>query len=125
MIIASTLEMNHDNHIIEELKRKRAEHEAKIPELTKEWIDKGHKILDEQYWSEWDRCVPIRLNDLYKGMELGACLDIIETLNNNCSLDNAKTVIESQGHSVMSFGLVCAMVKSFCNRGEEFVNYVK
>ena len=114
-----------EQEYVAELKRKRAEHEAKIPELTKEWIAKGHKILDEKYWSEWDRCVPIRLNDLYEGMELGACLDIVETLNNNCSFDIAKTVIESQGHSVMSFGLVCAMVKSFCNRGEEFVNYVK
>lgn len=110
---------------IAELKHKRAEHEEKIPELTKVWIEKGHKILDEEYWSEWDKCVPIRLGDLYEGMELGACLDIIEELNNNCTLDVAKTIIENQNHSGMSFGLVCAMVRAFCKRGEEFVSYVK
>lgn len=50
---------------------------------------------------------------MYKEIEFG------------CELDTTKTVIENQGHSGMSFGLVCSMVKSFCDRGEEFVSYVK
>lgn len=58
-------------------------------------------------------------------MELGACLEIVEILNNNNSLDEAKTKIESQGNSGMSFGLVCAMVKEFSDRGNEFVEYVR
>ncbi|MNT82855.1 hypothetical protein D3C72_2226450 [compost metagenome] len=58
-------------------------------------------------------------------MELGACLDIVNILNNNGPLDEAKKTIESQGHTGMSFGLVCAMVKEFSDRGEEFVNYVR
>ena len=70
-------------------------------------------------------CVPIRLDDLYHGMELGCCLDIVKELNAGCSLDVAKKIIEDQGHSGMSFGLVCSMVKSFCERGSEFVNYVQ
>ena len=37
----------------------------------------------------------------------------------------AKKEIENQNHSGMSFGLVCAMVKEFCSRGQEFVEYVK
>ena len=104
--------------------REREEYESKIPELTKEWIAKGHKILDEKYWSEWDKCVPIRLNDLYEGMELKDCLDIIEPLNNGCSLEDEKKIIDDQGHAGMSYGLVKCMVDSFCDRGQEFANYI-
>lgn len=106
----------------EERKRK---HKEAIPELTKEWIEKGNAILDEKYHEKWAKCVPIRLDDLYQGMELGATLDIVKELNAGCELDIAKEIIEGQGHSGMSFGLVCSMLKSFCDRGAEFVAYVR
>ncbi|CAI3534794.1 MULTISPECIES: hypothetical protein [Clostridium] len=106
-------------------KRQDKEHKEQIPLLTKVWMEKGREILTEDKWELWDKIVPIRLNDLYQGMELGCCLDIVKILNNNGTLDEAKGEIESQDHSGMSFGLVCSMVKEFCNRGKEFVNYVK
>lgn len=56
-------------------------------------------------------------------MELGNCLDIVEALNNGCDLDEAKKIIDKQDHSGMSYGLVRVMVKSFCDRGEEFYTY--
>ena len=100
-------------------------HKEAIPELTKEWIEKGNAILDEKYHETWAECVPIRLDDLYQGMELGATLDIVKELNAGCELQKAKTIIEGQGHSGMSFGLVCSMVKSVCDRGQEFVSYAR
>jgi len=109
----------------ENYKRKEQEHKEKIPELSKVWMEKGREILTEDKWKLWDEIVPIRLGDLYHGMELGNCLDIIEVLNNNGTLDEAREVIEQQGHSGMSFGLVCAMVKEFSDRGNEFVEYVR
>ncbi len=111
-----------ENDKYQEEKRK---HEAAIPELTKEWIEKGNVILDEKYREVWAKCVPIRLSDLYQGWELEACLAIVKELNANCELEVAKDIIEKQGHSGMSFGLVCSMVKSFCDRGVEFTSYVK
>lgn len=111
-----------ENEKYEEEKRK---HEAAIPDLTKEWIEKGKKILGKQYHEKWEKCVPIRLGDLYRGMELGCCLDIVERLNTGCDLETVKKIIYRQGHSGMSFGLVCSMVKAFCDRGAEFVSYVK
>lgn len=108
----------------ERYKEEQRKHKEAIPELTKKWVEKGNTILDEKYRDFWAKCVPIRLDDLYQGMELEMCLDIVLELNNGCSLDKAKEIIESQGHSGMSFGLVCSMVKSFCDRGSEFVNYV-
>lgn len=108
---------------VKEAEEKR--HKEAIPELTKEWVEKGKAILDEKYLETWNKCVPIRLGDLYRGMELGATLDIVKELNAGCELQKAKEIIESQGHSGMSFGLVCSMVKSFCDRGQEFVNYAR
>ena len=106
----------------EERKRK---HKEAIPELTKEWIEKGNAILSEKYHETWAKCVPIRLSDLYEGMELKATLDIVKELNDGCELSTAKTIIEEQGHSGMSFGLVCSMVKSFSDRGAEFVRFAR
>lgn len=103
----------------EDIEKRELEHKEAIPKLTKEWIEKGHKILTEDKWELWDKCVPIRLNDLYKGMELGNCLDIIDAINNK-SLEDAVSVMESQGHSGMSWGLVKSMVKSFSDRCDEF-----
>jgi hypothetical protein len=109
----------------EEYEERQRKHKKAIPELTKEWIEKGNQILDEKYRETWAKCVPIRLGDLYKGMELQMCLDIVLELNNGCTLEKAKTIIESQGHSGKSFGLVCSMVKSFCDRGVEFSSYAR
>ena len=101
------------------------EHKESIPFLTETWKMKGREILADDKWEYWDKIVPIRLGDLYHGMELGCCLDIAKILNNNGTLEEAKQMIESQNHSGMSWGLVCSMVREFCTRGQEFVAYVK
>lgn len=100
-------------------------HKEAIPGLIEEWKQKGREILEEDKIEFWDKLVPIRLEDLYKGMELGASLDIIKILNNNGSLEEANKKIIEQNHSGMSFRLVCSMVYALYSRGEEFVNYVK
>ena len=105
--------------------REEREHKEKIPQLTLEWIETGRDILDKKYWELWDKIVPIRLGDLYHGMELGNCLDIILKLNDDCSLEEAEAIIDGQGHSGMSYGLVREMVREFCDRGEEFANYIR
>jgi len=86
-------------------------------------MNKGREILTEDKWDYWDQIVPVRLGDLYHGMELGCCLNIVEILNNGGTLDEAKAEIQNQSHSGMSYGLVCSMVKEFCERGKEFVSY--
>lgn len=101
------------------------EHKERLPELTKMWSQKGREVLTEDKWEYWDEIVPIRLHDLYRGRELGNCLDIVEVLNNGVSLEAAKKIIENQGHSGMSYGLVKSMVREFCDRGEEFAEYVQ
>jgi hypothetical protein len=109
----------------ENYEREERKFKESIPSLSKEWMEKGREILTEDKWEYWDEVVPIRLGDLYHGMELGCCLDIVKILNNDDPLIIAKAMIESQNHSGVSYGLVCAMVKEFCDRGQEFVDYIK
>lgn len=109
----------------EKYEARRKAHKEAIPELTKGYMEKGRKILDKKYIELWDKIIPVRLSDLYEGMELGNSLEIITELNKGCDLSVAKEIIIKQGHSGMSFSLVCAMVEALCDRGIEFVAYVK
>jgi len=109
----------------ENYEREEKKFKESIPALTKEWISKSREILTEDKWEYWDEIVPIRLDDLYHGMELGCCLDIVKILNNNGTLEEAKNIINSQDHSGMSYGLVCSMVREFSDRGNEFMDYVR
>lgn len=104
--------------------REQKEHEDKIPELTKVWIERGREILSEDRWGHWDKLVPLRLNDMYRGMELGDSLDIVRILNSNGTFDEAKEKIGSQNHTGRSFSLVCAIVNEVSDRGNEFVTYL-
>lgn len=99
-------------------------HEETIPEQTKLWIERGEKILDLKYRAKWNEIVPFRLKDLYRGFELEACLEIVSELNEGVDFKTVKEIIEEQGHSGMSFGLVCSMIKAFSDRGADFVDYV-
>ena len=95
------------------------EHKRKIPELSKYWIEEGHKVLSKDKWEMWDKRVPIRLGDLYKGMELGQCLDIIKTVKEKSIQDGIDVM--NNLHSGISWGLMKSMIREFCDRGNEFL----
>ena len=40
------------------------------------------------------------------------------------TFEKAKVCMEDQGHSGMSWSLVCAMIKEFCEHGEKFVMWL-
>lgn len=125
--------VEHDEYIRkirEEYERKEAEFKAKIPKLTADYRKRARGIIPEEHLKYWDKIVPIRLNDLYHGMELDCWLTFIEILN-----DTSKEVLErfercrfifcKQGHSGMSSGLVFMGLKRFHPLGEALVSYIK
>lgn len=125
--ITGRTKAEHDQFIkngIDQYNKEKADHEAKIPELTIEWIEKGKAILTEDKWDLWAEIVPIRLGDLYRGLELGCCLDIVKILNNNGSLEEAEAEINKQGHSGMSLSIICSMVSDLSVRGKDFVAFI-
>jgi hypothetical protein len=85
-----------------------------------EYATKGREVLEEKYWELWDKITPIRLNDLYEGMELQCTLDIIKEFPN---FEKASIVLEKQDHSGMSHSLVASMVKELSSLGEAFIRY--
>lgn len=104
--------------------KEKEEHEDAIPELTIEWINKGHEILTPDKFELWDKCVPIRLGDLYRGMELSQCLELVELLKTK-NYEEARKTHDKQGHSGMSHHLLMSMIKEFSENGEEFVKYLE
>lgn len=60
-------------------------------------------------------------------MELDNVLQIQEILleEKEESFNKAKKCMDDQGHSGMSWSLVCALIKEFCIHGKEFVAYLK
>ena len=100
------------------------EHEASIPNKTKYWRDKARGIIREDGLDYWDEIVPIRLKDLYEGMELECCIELAKLTKDNL-FEEAKEKLSNQGHSGMSYRLVCSMVKIFAENGVEFLKYIE
>lgn len=57
-------------------------------------------------------------------MDLKCCLGIVNILNNEGTLDEAKAELKRQAHSENSSDLVCSLVYKFSAQGNEFLEYV-
>ena len=125
--------VEHDEYIRkihEEYDRKEAEFKAKIPQLTEDYRKRARGIIPEEHLKYWDEIVPIRLNDLYHGMELDCWLAFIEILNDTSKkelerFEICRSLFTRQGHSGMSAGLVFYGLKCFHPLGEALVSYIK
>lgn len=128
MLLLNTTKDEHEEEmrgIAERAERQRQKHLETIPEQTKEWITKGMDILEFDKWDYWAKIVPVRLKDLYQGMELGNTLDLIKLLQED-RYEEANDLMYEQGHSGMSYSLVKQMVIEFDSRGQYFVdNYLE
>lgn len=114
----------------EEYERKRKEHEDNIPNLTRKYCEKARGVILEDQYEFWDKIVPIRLGDLYRGMELDATLDLCkimrdESIGYDERIRKAYDTFMGQGHSGMSASLVASMLKTFCPDGEDLADAVK
>lgn len=114
----------------EEWERQEQEHKANIPTLVEKYRKEGRGLVLDDKLDFWDKCVPIRLNDLYQGLELGCTLDIIrimrdDVLTTEQKMEKAKDMFYHQGHSGMSASLMFSMLKEFCPDGAKLVEYLR
>lgn len=109
--------------------RREAEFKAKIPQLIKEYMAKARGIIPDKHLEYWDKIVPIRLNDLYKGLELDCWLKLISELNTDKPKEerfkNCLQMFIDQGHSGMSASLVFSGLCRFHDLGPQLVDYIK
>ena len=103
------------------------EFQKKISTLTKKYNALAKGVIADDKLDQWYAIVPIRLRDIYHGMELDATLEIIKELNKATDSNNhfaeAKSIFKGQDHSGLSYDLVCAMLNMFAPNGVEFVKY--
>lgn len=110
-------------------KRKEKEYKDRIPSLIPGYCERARGVILEDQYDYWDKIVPIRLGDLYHGMELDATLDLCkimrdESLSYDERLRKAYDEFMNQGHSGMSASLVASMLRTFCPNGEDLANAV-
>lgn len=111
---------------VEEYERQEREHKERIPEIIEEYKQKAKGLVKEEEWDYFLEVLPIRVNDLYRGIEIQSMLDIIQVLKENKddeakAIKESRKVFENQGHSGMSACLVAQLVRKFSPwLGEEF-----
>ena len=113
--------------IREEWKAARKAHEARIPELTEHYRKAARGVIIESELEHWNEVVPIRLSDIYRGMELNQVLDCSrvmqdDTLSREERLRKAYKIFDDAGHSGMSAWLTMAMLRRFCPDGNELAD---
>lgn len=113
----------------EEYERKLAEHKASIPQKTKEYIKKARGLVLDEELDNWDKIVPIRLNDLYCGKELEQVLDICKIMRDESFTDDEKLhkaydLFMNAGNSGMLANLTSKMISVFCPNGKEIADAV-
>lgn len=82
-------------------------------DLVKTYIERGHKVISQDKWSAWDRIVPLRVSDIYHGMEVGNALDILESYKEEKDLHKAIKIFDDAEHSGWSAGLVASIIRNF------------
>lgn len=102
--------------MFEESQKELEEHKAKIPELIRKWKKWGKENLSFFKRIKWNKCVPIRLKDLYQGWELDCFKEVFEAYRVGKSKEELKEILHNQGHSGMSYGLMCSMIYSFIDK---------
>jgi len=117
------------NEMLQDIRDRQEQEEVEfkrsLPSLEKYYREQGRKVFSEDRWDYWDNIVPIRLRDLYHGMELDNCLEITKLLNEEKNYEKAKEALSNQGHSGMSHSLVLRMISEFSDEGKKFVDYLR
>lgn len=93
-----------------------AAYRESIPEATEKWIKWGEENLKPEVLDMWKECVPIRLDDLYHGMELDCFQKVFAAYQEDKSIENIRKVLDDQNHSGMSYGLMCSLIYSFLDK---------
>ena len=114
----------------EEYKREQEEFKAKIPQMSEEYRKMARGLVIDSELDFWDEIVPIRLGDLYRGMELDCTLNICrvmrdEDIDFDARIRKGYDMFKEQGHSGMSAGLTMWMLRKFCPNGNELADAIK
>ena len=100
--------------------REQKEAEQRAKDNIPNWIEKGQALIFPERYAEWEKCVVACASDLYHGLELDNALEIMTALENGASMEEAKQLLDKQGHSGMSASIVRNILFAFSSTGPEF-----
>ena len=86
-------------------------------------IKSGIEVLDKSLWDDWIDLVPMRVFDLYNGMDLEWFLLLHERLTDS-TFEYCKAMFDKQGHSGHSASSVFMLLEKFTPNGKEFVKFL-
>lgn len=89
--------------------------------LIDSYIERGKKVISEDKWELWKKILPIRVGDLYHGMEVDNALTILESYKEERDLDKVRKIFDDENHSGWSAGLVAGIIKKFSNDYKEIL----
>ena len=104
---------------MEQWEREKEEAKAQSRAKTPEWIARGRKLIPEELWKEWEECIEIRISDLYNGREIEHALVVMEAHKAGQSIAEISELIDNQGHSGMSYGMLRSIISHFYPEGKQ------
>lgn len=105
--------------------------EAKLKEKAKArkkipaWIEKGKKYIYKANIDRWIKCVNVRVDDMYNGMELDDALQIMKYLDKGVSFKKVERIFEEQNHSGFTYAIVKSIVLDFSKVGPAFIRFLE
>ena len=90
-------------------------------ELISNYIERGKKVISEDKWLLWSQIIPVRVDDLYHGLEVENALEILESYKEEKDLSKVKKIFDDAGHSGWSAGLVASIIRKFSDDYQEIL----
>ena len=110
-----------------EFERKQVERERErkrfMGKRISDLIKTGIEVLDKEHWEEWIDLVPMRVFDLYNGMDLEWFLLLHDRLTDS-TFEYCKAIFDKQDHSGLSASAVFMLLEKFTPNGKEFVKFL-
>ena len=92
-------------------------------ERISSFIKSGLKVLSPEQHEKWIDIVPVRVMDLYHGLDLENFLELYDNLKIE-TFEVVKECFLEQGHSGGSAGIVLSMLKEFSPCGKDFAKFM-
>lgn len=109
---------------ISEARQRDVDYKKFIAKRTSDLIKAGMEVLNKNYWEKWVDIVPVRVMDIYNGMDLEWFLELHQELSES-TFEHCKMIFETQGHSGMSASYTFSLIQHFAPQYIPFVRFLQ
>lgn len=95
--------------------------------MINDMIARGHRVIIESKWPEWDDYVPCSVNGIYAGKDIKGSLEIMESLSN----DNSETgmraackILKQYDYNSTLVKIIQHIVYQYYADGSKFINTI-